>query len=156
MLKTIQGINMDLTHYPRIRCGHWPTPLEPMLNLSADLGGPELWVKRDDCTGLSTGGNKTRKLEYLIADAIAKGADTVITQGATQSNHARQTAALCAKEKSLATFCLKTVLGLKILLTDSTAMCCWIVCMARRFRHAQQVPICRRRWKLCRRLRRPR
>ena len=88
---------MDLTHYPRIRCGHWPTPLEPMLNLSSKLGGPALWVKRDDCTGLSTGGNKTRKLEYLLADALAKGADTVITQGAVQSNHARQTAALCAK-----------------------------------------------------------
>lgn len=88
---------MDLTQYPRIRCGHWPTPLEPMENLSAKLNGPSLWVKRDDCTGLSTGGNKTRKLEYLIADAMEQGADTVITQGATQSNHARQTAALCAR-----------------------------------------------------------
>jgi L-cysteate sulfo-lyase len=68
-----------------------------MLNLSSELGGPALWVKRDDCTGLSTGGNKTRKLEYLLADALDKGADTVITQGAVQSNHARQTAALCAK-----------------------------------------------------------
>jgi L-cysteate sulfo-lyase len=68
-----------------------------MLNLSSQLGGPTLWVKRDDCTGLSTGGNKTRKLEYLLADALAAGADTVITQGAVQSNHARQTAALCAK-----------------------------------------------------------
>ena len=88
---------MDLARYPRIRCGHWPTPLEPMQNLSSELGGPALWVKRDDCTGLSTGGNKTRKLEYLLADALDKGADTVITQGAVQSNHARQTAALCAK-----------------------------------------------------------
>ena len=88
---------MDLTRFPRIRCGHWPTPLEPMQNVSAKLNGPALWVKRDDCTGLSTGGNKTRKLEYLIAEAIGQGADTVITQGATQSNHARQTAALCAK-----------------------------------------------------------
>lgn len=88
---------MDLTRYPRIRCGHWPTPLEPMENLSAKLAGPALWVKRDDCTGLSSGGNKTRKLEFLIADALEKGADTVITQGATQSNHARQTAALCAR-----------------------------------------------------------
>jgi L-cysteate sulfo-lyase len=87
---------MDLTKYPRITCGHWPTPLEPMLNLTKLLDGPDLWVKRDDCTGLSSGGNKTRKLEYLIADAIAQGADTIITQGATQSNHARQTAALCA------------------------------------------------------------
>ena len=90
---------MDLTKYPRIKCGHWPTPLEPMLNLTELLDGPELWVKRDDCTGLSSGGNKTRKLEYLIADAIAQGADTIITQGATQSNHARQTAALCAIKK---------------------------------------------------------
>lgn len=89
---------MDLTRFPRIRCGHWPTPLEQMPRLTKLLGGPTLWVKRDDCTGLSTGGNKTRKLEFLIADAVQKGADTVITQGATQSNHARQTAALCAKE----------------------------------------------------------
>jgi L-cysteate sulfo-lyase len=88
---------MDLAAFPRIKVGHWPTPLEPMHRLTETLGGPELWVKRDDCTGLSSGGNKTRKLEYLIADAIEKGADTVITQGATQSNHARQTAALAAK-----------------------------------------------------------
>lgn len=88
---------MDLSAFPRLRCGHWPTPLEPMTRLTQHLGGPELWVKRDDCTGLSTGGNKTRKLEFLIADAIDNKADVVITQGATQSNHARQTAALCAK-----------------------------------------------------------
>lgn len=88
---------MDLTRFPRIRCGHWPTPLEPMHRLTSLLGGPELWVKRDDCTGLSTGGNKTRKLEFLMADALQQGADTIITQGATQSNHARQTAAFCAK-----------------------------------------------------------
>ena len=64
-----------------------------MPRLSELLGGPNLWIKRDDCTGLATGGNKTRKLEYLMAEALAQGADTVITQGATQSNHARQTAA---------------------------------------------------------------
>ena len=104
---------MDLTHYPRIRCGHWPTPLEPMLNLSYELGGPALWVKRDDCTGLSTGGNKTRKLEYLLADALAKGADTVITQGAVQSNHARQTAALCAKLKLTCHILLEDRTGFK-------------------------------------------
>ena len=104
---------MDLTHYPRIRCGHWPTPLEPMLNLSSELGGPALWVKRDDCTGLSTGGNKTRKLEYLLADALAKGADTVITQGAVQSNHARQTAALCAKLKLTCHILLEDRTGFK-------------------------------------------
>lgn len=88
---------MDLSKFPRLRCGHWPTPLERMPRLSMHLGGPELWVKRDDCTGLSTGGNKTRKLEFLIADALKQDADVIITQGATQSNHARQTAALCAK-----------------------------------------------------------
>ena len=68
-----------------------------MDRLSEALGGPRFWVKRDDCTGLSSGGNKTRKLEYLMADAQTKGADTIITQGATQSNHARQTAAAAAK-----------------------------------------------------------
>ena len=88
---------MNLARFPRIRLGHFPTPLEPMENLSRHLGGPRLWIKRDDCTGLSTGGNKTRKLEYLMAEALAQGADTVITQGATQSNHARQTAAAAAK-----------------------------------------------------------
>jgi L-cysteate sulfo-lyase len=65
--------------------------------LSKELGGPNLWIKRDDCTGLAGGGNKTRKLEFLIADALDQNADTIITQGATQSNHARQTAAIAAK-----------------------------------------------------------
>lgn len=81
---------------PRTPLAHLPTPLEPMANLTRDLGGPSLWVKRDDCTGLGTGGNKTRKLEFLIGQAEAQGADTVITFGAVQSNHARQTAAACA------------------------------------------------------------
>lgn len=88
---------MHLSRFPRIRLAHLPTPLEPMPRLTALLGGPELWIKRDDCTGLSTGGNKTRKLEYLMAEAMDQGADMVLTQGATQSNHARQTAAAAAK-----------------------------------------------------------
>ena len=88
---------MNLAKFPRIRCGHFPTPLEPMEALTKHLGGPRLWIKRDDCTGLSSGGNKTRKLEFLMAEAVAQKADTVITQGATQSNHARQTAAIAAK-----------------------------------------------------------
>ena len=88
---------MDIARFPRVRLGHFPTPLEPLDNLSQLLGGPRLWVKRDDCTGLSTGGNKTRKLEFLMAEALAGDADVVITQGATQSNHARQTAAAAAK-----------------------------------------------------------
>ncbi len=86
-----------MARFPKVRLGHFPTPLEPMDRLSEKLGGPRLWVKRDDCTGLSSGGNKTRKLEYLMADAQKHGADTIITQGATQSNHARQTTAAAAK-----------------------------------------------------------
>lgn len=86
-----------LANFPRIRFGHLPTPLEPMDRLSEELGGPRIWVKRDDCTGLSSGGNKTRKLEFLMGEAREQGADCIITQGATQSNHARQTAAASAK-----------------------------------------------------------
>ena len=88
---------MNLSRFPRVRLCHAPTPLEPMERLSRHLGGASLYVKRDDCTGLATGGNKTRKLEWLMADALEQGADTVITLGATQSNHARQTAAAAAK-----------------------------------------------------------
>lgn len=88
---------MHLARFPRVRLGHLPTPLEPLERLSAALGGPEIWIKRDDCTGLATGGNKTRKLEFLMAQALAEGADMVMTQGATQSNHARQTAAAAAR-----------------------------------------------------------
>ena len=88
---------MHLARFPRIFLAHLPTPLERLDRLSAELGGPEIWIKRDDCTGLSTGGNKTRKLEFLMAEAEAAGAEMVMTQGATQSNHARQTAAFAAK-----------------------------------------------------------
>ena len=88
---------MHLARFPRIFLAHLPTPLERLDRLSKELGGPEIWIKRDDCTGLSTGGNKTRKLEFLMAEALTQGADTIITQGATQSNHARQTAAFAAK-----------------------------------------------------------
>jgi len=88
---------MHLARFPRLSLGHFPTPLEPLDNLSALLGGPKLWIKRDDATGLATGGNKTRKLEFLLADAQAKKADVIITQGATQSNHVRQTIAGAAK-----------------------------------------------------------
>jgi len=82
---------------PRISLAHLPTPLEPLPRLSAALGGPQLWIKRDDQTGLATGGNKARKLEFLVAEALAQGATTLITAGAPQSNHARQTAAAAAK-----------------------------------------------------------
>ncbi|MCR8724687.1 D-cysteine desulfhydrase [Frigidibacter sp. ROC022] len=88
---------MHLARFPRVFLAHLPTPLERLDRLSHELGGVEIWIKRDDCTGLSSGGNKTRKLEFLMAEARKIGADLVITQGATQSNHARQTAAAAAK-----------------------------------------------------------
>jgi len=81
----------------RFPLAHLPTPLEPLERLSAALGGPKLWIKRDDQTGLAGGGNKTRKLELLIADALAQHADVVLTVGAVQSNHCRQTAAAAAR-----------------------------------------------------------
>lgn len=82
---------------PRLRFAHLPTPIEPLPRLSAELGGPEIWVKRDDQTGLAFGGNKTRKLEFLLAEARANGAELLITRGARQSNHCRQTAAAAAR-----------------------------------------------------------
>ena len=88
---------MLLSRFPRVSLAHLPTPLELMPRLSAHLGGPNIYVKRDDCTGLGTGGNKTRKLEFLMADAVAQNANVIITQGAVQSNHARQTAAAACK-----------------------------------------------------------
>ena len=86
-----------LSGFKRVPLCHQPTALEEMQRLTAALGGPRLWIKRDDCTGLATGGNKTRKLEFLMADALDKGAEIVVTQGAVQSNHVRQTAAAACK-----------------------------------------------------------
>jgi D-cysteine desulfhydrase family pyridoxal phosphate-dependent enzyme len=84
--------------HPRISLAHLPTPLEEMPRLREALGGgPRLLIKRDDQTGLATGGNKTRKLEFLVADALGQGAHTLVTVGAAQSNHCRQTAAAAAK-----------------------------------------------------------
>jgi D-cysteine desulfhydrase len=81
---------------PRVQLAYLPMPIEPLTRLSSVLGGPRLFVKRDDCTGLGTGGNKTRKLEFLVGDALTQGADTLITEGGMQSNHCRQTAAAAA------------------------------------------------------------
>ena len=86
---------MSLT-LPRANIAFLPTPIQPMKNLANSLGFDELWIKRDDLTGLTFGGNKSRKLEYIIGDALEKGADTVITVGGVQSNHCRQTAAFAA------------------------------------------------------------
>jgi len=87
---------MDIQQFERIAVGHLPTPFAFLPRLTQHLGGPNIYVKRDDCTGLAGGGNKVRKLEFLLGDALKQGADTIITQGAIQSNHTRQTAAICA------------------------------------------------------------
>lgn len=88
---------IDFEPFPRINLCHQPTPIEPMPRLSAHLNGPKLFIKRDDCTGLATGGNKTRKLEFLMGEAMREGAGMVVTQGAVQSNHVRQTAAAACR-----------------------------------------------------------
>lgn len=88
---------MKPTYPERVQLAHLPTPLEKLERLSKHLNGPEIYVKRDDQTGLATGGNKARKLEFLVADALAQGCDHLITTGAPQSNHCRQTAAAAAR-----------------------------------------------------------
>ena len=89
---------MDLTRFPRRRYTPGPTPLEFLPRFTRVLGGPQVWIKRDDLLGLSPGGNKTRKLEFLVAEALAQGADTLVTCGAPQSNHCRITLAAAVKE----------------------------------------------------------
>lgn len=84
---------MKLSHFPRVVLTQAPTPLQHLPRLSRLLGGPDIYIKRDDNTGLALGGNKTRKLEFLLGDALAKGATHIVTQGARQSNHVRQTIA---------------------------------------------------------------
>lgn len=88
---------MNLTSTPRCSLAHLPTPFEPLPRLSQHLGGPNIYVKRDDQTGLALGGNKARKLEFLLADALQQECDTIVTTGGPQSNHARQTAAAAAR-----------------------------------------------------------
>lgn len=88
---------MHLARFPRIRFFPAPTPLEPLPHLTRHLGGPQIWIKRDDCTVVATGGNKVRKLEFLAGEARAQGANHLVTQGAVQSNHVRQTIAVAAK-----------------------------------------------------------
>ncbi len=93
--KGVSGLNLD--EFPRVTLSHGPTPLEPMPRLSEHFGGPNIFIKRDDCTGLGTGGNKTRKLEFLVGEALSENADILVTQGAVQSNHVRQTAAAACR-----------------------------------------------------------
>jgi len=89
---------MDLSKFPRRRYTAGPTPIEFLPRFTRALGGPNVYIKRDDLLGLTSGGNKTRKLEFLVADALAQGADTLITCGAVQSNHCRLTLAAAVKE----------------------------------------------------------
>ena len=96
-----------MTKLPRFPLAHLPTPVEPMERLDKVIRGPRLWVKRDDQTGLALGGNKTRKLETLVAHALDIGADTLVTVGAQQSNHCRQTAAAAAKAGLASTLVLR-------------------------------------------------
>ena len=86
-----------LLAFPRLGLARLPTPLEPMKRLTAHLGGPRLWVKREDCTGLGMGGNKLRKLDYVLRAAVEAGADTLVSGGVVQSNSQRQVAAAAAK-----------------------------------------------------------
>jgi 1-aminocyclopropane-1-carboxylate deaminase len=86
-----------LPEWPRAELATLPTPLHPLSRLTQELNGPEIWIKRDDLTGLVGGGNKTRKLEFVVGDALRSEADTVVTVGALQSNHTRQTAAAAAR-----------------------------------------------------------
>eukprot|EP00913_Durusdinium_trenchii_P005647 g5265.t1 len=92
-----QTLREQIDRLPRFPLGHLPTPLEPLPRLSRTLDGPAIHIKRDDCTGLAFGGNKTRHNEFLIADAIEKGADLFVWGAGVQSNNCRQTAAACAK-----------------------------------------------------------
>ena len=88
---------MRIESLPRFSLTQLPTPVEELKSLSRELGGPELLIKRDDQTGLALGGNKTRKLEFLVGQALEQGADTLVTAGAAQSKHCRQTAAAAAR-----------------------------------------------------------
>lgn len=88
---------MNYQHLPKVSLGIFPTPIVKLTRLGEVLGMPDLYMKRDDMTGLAFGGNKTRKLEYILADALANDCDTIITSGAVQSNHCRQTAAAAAQ-----------------------------------------------------------
>ncbi|MEA2365030.1 MAG: 1-aminocyclopropane-carboxylate deaminase, partial [Thermoleophilaceae bacterium] len=89
---------MNLDSFPRESLLFGPSPVHPLDRLTAHLGGARMWAKRDDCnSGLAFGGNKTRKLEYLVADALATGCDTLVSIGGIQSNHTRQVAAVAAR-----------------------------------------------------------
>lgn len=93
----VSSLEGRLSAFPRLGLAHLPTPLEPMTRLTAHLKGPRLWVKREDCTGVGFGGNKLRKLDYVLHEAVAAGADTLVSGGVVQSNSQRQVAAAAAR-----------------------------------------------------------
>lgn len=93
----VSDLEDRLARYRRVGLAHLPTPLEPLKRLTEHLGGPRLWVKREDCTGVGLGGNKLRKLDYVLREAIDAGADTLVSGGVVQSNSQRQVAAAAAK-----------------------------------------------------------
>ncbi len=95
--QTPADLRAAIARLPRFPLGHFPTPLEFAERFSRALGGPQIYIKRDDCTGLAFGGNKTRHNEFLIADALEQGADIIVWGAGVQSNNCRQTAAACAK-----------------------------------------------------------
>lgn len=95
---TTEELQKKIDESPRVKLANLPTPLEKMPRLTKLLDGPQLWIKREDCTGLALGGNKERKAEFTIGDALNKKADTVITVGSIQSNHARSTVAAAVKK----------------------------------------------------------
>ncbi len=97
MLSSLNRLTASLARFRRLGFAHLPTPLEPMKQLTAHLRGPRLWVKREDCTGVGLGGNKLRKLDYVLHEAITSGADTLVSGGVVQSNSQRQVAAAAAK-----------------------------------------------------------
>lgn len=111
---------MAFADIPRLPLSHAPTPIERLSRLGEQLGTNHLWIKRDDCTGLGLGGNKTRKLEYLMADAQQQGATVVLTAGGLQSNHARQTAAAAARLGMACELVLEPVSGTPETLYDHT------------------------------------
>jgi 1-aminocyclopropane-1-carboxylate deaminase/D-cysteine desulfhydrase-like pyridoxal-dependent ACC family enzyme len=94
---TTSDLRAAIDRLPRFALGHFPTPLEHAERFSKSLGGPQIYIKRDDCTGLAFGGNKTRHNEFLVADALRQGADIIVWGAGIQSNNCRQTAAACAK-----------------------------------------------------------
>ncbi len=98
------GLCQRIEQLPQVDIGHYPTPLEPCPRLSEALGGPRIYIKREDCSGVAFGGNKIRQLTFTIGEAIHQNADTIVHGATTQSNHCRQAAAVAAQLGLNATF----------------------------------------------------